>query len=109
MLQRTLLRDSDIEPLAQGVVATLETVGILCQNDELLNALAAAGATVDFASQRVHFPKKMQAEFVAQFRSEVGRAYLHAERPARSRMARYSKSLMASRSALSRRLGTMPS
>ena len=81
MLQRGLLKDCDAERLADGVLAVLERVGILCQNDELLNALAAAGAKVDFASQRVHFPKKMQAEFVAQFRSEVGRAYLHAERP----------------------------
>ncbi|HUT35875.1 MAG TPA: trimethylamine methyltransferase family protein [Planctomycetota bacterium] len=81
MLQKTLLRDSDVERLADGVVAVLERVGILCQNGELLRALDAAGAKVDFASQRAHFPRKMQLGFVEQFRKDVGRAYLHAERP----------------------------
>jgi trimethylamine--corrinoid protein Co-methyltransferase len=83
VLQRCLLRDADVEPLAQGVVAVLEKVGILCQNEELLRALAAAGARVDSASERVTFPKKMQAGFVEGLRKEqnVGRAYLHAERP----------------------------
>lgn len=81
MLQRTLLRDSDIEPLASGVLRILERVGILCQNDELLRALAAAGAKVDFAAQRVHFPKKMQLDFVEHLRKDAGRACLHAERP----------------------------
>ncbi len=81
MLQRTLLRDSDIEPLALGVVSVLEKVGILCQNDELLRALDEAGATVEFAAERVTFPNRMQLEFVEQLRKDVGRANLHAERP----------------------------
>ena len=81
MFQRSLLKDSDVEPLAEGVFAVLEKTGILCQNDEMLKALAAAGARVDLPSQRVTFPKRMQAEFVAQLRSKAGRAYPHAERP----------------------------
>lgn len=81
MLQRSLLRDSDVEPLADGVTAVLERVGILCQNGELLRALDAAGARVDFAAERVHFPRKMQLAFVEALRKDLGHAYLHAERP----------------------------
>jgi len=81
MLQRNLLRERDIEPLAEGALTVLERVGILCQNDELLRALNAMGAKVDFAAQRVTFPKRVQLDFVEQLRKDVGRAHLHAERP----------------------------
>ena len=82
MLQRTLLRDSDIEPLAEGVVSVLERVGILCQNDELLQALKAAGAKVELDTQRVSFPAEMVDEFVVQLRSETGHGPDYdAERP----------------------------
>jgi len=70
MLQQFLVRDEDVEPLAEAVLEVLEKVGILCQNDELLGLLDRAGATVDFAAQRARFPKQMVAEYVAQFRSE---------------------------------------
>jgi len=71
MFQRHLLTDSDVAPLAQGVFTVLDKVGILCQNGEMLQALAAAGARVDFDSHRVTFPKKMQEEYVEQFRGEA--------------------------------------
>jgi len=70
MLQEFLVREEDVEPLAQAVMATLERVGVLCQNEELLALLAKAGATVDFATQRVRFPQQMTAAYVAQFRAE---------------------------------------
>lgn len=70
MLQQFLIRDEDVEPLAAAVMATLERVGILCQNDELLGLLDRAGARVDFTAQRVRFPQDMVAEYVAQFRRE---------------------------------------
>lgn len=70
MLQQFLVRPEDVEPLADAVMATLEQVGILCQNDELLALLQIAGATVDFGCQRVRFPRAMTAEYVAQFRRE---------------------------------------
>ena len=73
MFQRHLLKDSDVEPLAQTVYGVLDKVGILCQNDEILRALAAAGARADSASQRVTFPKKMQEGFVEQLRKENAR------------------------------------
>ena len=70
MLQRTLIRDSDIAPLAEGVLAALEQVGILCQNDEMVGALADAGARVDRAAQRVWFPRQMTSVFVDALRAE---------------------------------------
>ncbi|MEN6548669.1 MAG: trimethylamine methyltransferase family protein [Armatimonadia bacterium] len=70
MLQQYLVRDEHIEPLADGVMTVLEQVGILCQNDTLLEALRAAGAQVEMAEQRARFPRRMVEEFVAQFRSE---------------------------------------
>ena len=70
MFQMSLLNDDQVEPLADGVLAVLEQVGILCQNEELLTALRQAGATVDFAAQRARFPRRMVQEFVEQFRAE---------------------------------------
>lgn len=70
MFQPTLLKDEQVEPLADGVIAVLEQVGILCQNDELLQALDAAGAQVDFPAQRARFPRAMVREYVAQIRRE---------------------------------------
>jgi len=71
MFQRYLLEDGQVEPLAEGVLAVLEKVGILCQNDEMLRALDRAGAKVDFVSQRVKFPKEMVEEFVEEVRKEA--------------------------------------
>ena len=70
MFARRLLTDSDVPPLADAVHAVLESVGILCQNDEILAALASAGAVVDHAAQRVRFPTTMQRAFVERLRRE---------------------------------------
>jgi len=69
VLQTTLIKDSDIEPLADGVLTVLEKVGILCQNEETLRALEQAGARVDYESERATFPKQMTAEFVEHLRA----------------------------------------
>jgi trimethylamine--corrinoid protein Co-methyltransferase len=71
MFQTSLLKDEHVEPLADGVLSVLERVGILCQNDELLNGFAAAGAQVEFGEQRVRFPRQMVIEYVTQFRTEA--------------------------------------
>ena len=71
MFQTTLLTDADVEPLAEGVLAVLEQVGILCQNEEILKALDAAGAQVDYVSERAKFPQPMVAEFVESLRHEI--------------------------------------
>ena len=73
MFQRHLLKDSDVEPLAQAVFTVLEKVGILCQNADILRALEAMGAKPDYRTERVTFPKKMQQAFVDQVRKERAR------------------------------------
>ena len=70
MSQYSLLKDSDIPPLADGVLAVLEDVGILCENEELLAKLDQAGARVDYTNQRAKFPSQMVSEFVEGFRQE---------------------------------------
>jgi trimethylamine--corrinoid protein Co-methyltransferase len=72
MYQTTLLRDEHIEPIADAAFGILERIGILCENDELLRALAAAGARVDYATQRVKFPRRMVEDYVASFRAQYG-------------------------------------
>ncbi len=72
MPQFSLLRDDDIEPLAEGVLGVLEDVGVLCQNEEMLRALEEAGAKADHSSERATFPRKMVAEFVEGVRGEGG-------------------------------------
>ncbi len=74
MFQRTLLRDEDIQPLADGVCEVLEKVGILCQNQELLSALEGAGAKVDYEAERARFPRDMVLEFVAKLRQAGNQA-----------------------------------
>ncbi len=64
------LTDADIDPLAEGVFAVLEDVGILCQNEQMLKALETAGAEVDYVKQRAWFPRPMVAEFVESFRQQ---------------------------------------
>jgi len=65
-----LLSDNDVEPLAEGVLAVLEDVGILCQNEDFLRALDKFGARVEHASERVWFPRPLVAEFVESLKRE---------------------------------------
>jgi trimethylamine--corrinoid protein Co-methyltransferase len=70
MFQRFLLNDSDIDPLADGVFSVLDKVGVLCQNREILEALEAKGARVDYARSTCTFPRKMQERFLERIKSE---------------------------------------
>ena len=70
MFGPALLQDDHTEPLAQNVYQVLETVGILCQNAEMLAALDTFGARVDAAEQRVRFPAALTEAFVAAVRQE---------------------------------------
>jgi len=70
MFQYSLLRDSDIEPLGEGVFEVLEKVGFLCQNRELLEALEQGGARVDYAGERATIPGPMSKELLAEIRRE---------------------------------------
>ncbi len=71
MFQRSLLKDSDIARLADGVLVVLERVGVLCQNDEILDALANAGATVDRSHQMVRFPPQLVQSSVSAWLAEA--------------------------------------
>ena len=70
MFQYSLLHDRDIEPLAEGVLKVLERVGILCQNQELLQALDKCGAKVDYTRETATFPRQMSEELLTQIRKE---------------------------------------
>jgi trimethylamine:corrinoid methyltransferase-like protein len=70
MAYPTLLSSNDIQPLADGVYDVLERVGLLCQNDELIQALSDSGAHIDAHEQRAWFPKRVTRNFVEALRSE---------------------------------------
>ena len=70
MFQRHLLRDADVEPLADGVLSVLERVGILCQNADILAALDALGARGDRQAERATFPRKLVGEFIEHVRRQ---------------------------------------
>jgi len=110
VFQRALLRDSDIEPLAAGVARVLNEVGILCQNNELLRALAAAGARVDLAAERAWFPRRLVAEFVEQLQRErAGRIRQDAARPWKEDSSSPLRSRVGAESRTLRRPPTCPS
>lgn len=64
------MSDSDIDPLAEGVFSVLEKVGVLCQNREILKALEAVGAKVDYTRSTCTFPRKLQEKFLEQIKKE---------------------------------------
>ncbi|HHX39725.1 MAG TPA: hypothetical protein GX715_07155, partial [Armatimonadetes bacterium] len=70
MFQTSLLKSEQIEPLAEGVLQVLARVGVLCENEEMCRALREWGAEVDFAAQRVRFPRRQVEAFVEQLRRE---------------------------------------
>ncbi len=72
MFQHALLTDSDVSKLAAAVTAILERTGVLCQNDEIMDALEAWGAKVDRERQEVRFPARLVEEFAAATRAEYG-------------------------------------
>ena len=71
MFQHALLGDADVEPLADAVCRVLESVGVYCQNGEILGALEAAGAVVDRDSQVATFPRRMTETFAEDLRAET--------------------------------------
>ena len=67
----TLMRDADIEPIADAVFDVLGKIGLLCQNREMLHALERNGARVDYASDTATFPRPMCEVFLDQLRAEA--------------------------------------
>jgi trimethylamine:corrinoid methyltransferase-like protein len=74
MFQRHLIEDRHIEPIADATMHVMQRVGILCQNAELIDALAEWGAEVDRSDERVRFPRAMVEEFVEGLRREFATA-----------------------------------
>ncbi|MGI6209547.1 MAG: trimethylamine methyltransferase family protein, partial [Anaerolineae bacterium] len=72
MFQRALLTDTDISKIASAVMTILERTGVLCQNEEMMDALEAWGAIVDRQSQQVRFPARLVEDFAAGLRTEAG-------------------------------------
>jgi len=61
------LTDDDVQP-AEAAIEVLENVGLVCQNDELLQALAGVGCEVDAHGERARFPKAVVTDFLDQLR-----------------------------------------
>ncbi|MCK5802634.1 MAG: trimethylamine methyltransferase family protein, partial [Lentisphaeria bacterium] len=72
MPQFELLNDKDLPVLADAALDVLEQVGILCQNEEMLEALADWGAIVDRENEVAKFPKALTSEFVSALKAEMG-------------------------------------
>ncbi|HCA46914.1 MAG TPA: hypothetical protein DEP45_05980, partial [Armatimonadetes bacterium] len=64
MFQRGIISDQQIQPLANATIEVLETVGALCQNEELMRGLEAMGARVDYSAERVYYPRELTERFV---------------------------------------------
>lgn len=71
MFQRGLLDDPDVTQLSEAVLVILEKVGVLCQNEDILKALAEAGAVIDVNSDSARFPRSLVAAFVDGLRAEI--------------------------------------
>ena len=71
MYQQHLLADDDVQPLAEAAMEVLERVGLVCQNEELLQVLAGAGCELDLDAERARFPKTMVTAFVEQLRKDT--------------------------------------
>lgn len=67
-----ILEDEHVVPIAEAVFTVLERVGVLCQNEELLDALAANGAEVDRAHELARMPRMLTEPLVDQLRREAG-------------------------------------
>jgi len=83
MLRVNLPHDADIEQMGERVFDVLENVGAMFQSEEMLRALEAVGAKVDYGAEIARFPRKLQAEFAESARRGRGEA------KARGRDARF--------------------
>lgn len=73
MSQYQLLNDADLPALVEATLVVLEQVGVLCQNAELLEALAAWGAVVDRENEIARFPRTGVERFVEGLQTEYRR------------------------------------
>ncbi len=74
MFQHGLFDDRDMAQLTDATLEVLASVGVLCQNEEMLDALAAWGAIVDRVAQTARFPRRLVEAFAAKLRAEAERS-----------------------------------
>ena len=67
-----ILSDSDLDQLADATLTVLERAGVMYQSEVILEALEAAGAEVDRASQRARLPRRMIEATVERQRRRAG-------------------------------------
>ncbi len=65
-----ILKDRDIEILANGVFEVLEKLGMYCENKEILKGLENRGAIVDYKGGKAKFPRRIVQEFVEEVKRE---------------------------------------
>jgi trimethylamine--corrinoid protein Co-methyltransferase len=70
MFERSLLNDGQVAQLTGAVLTVLDELGALYQNEEILKALDAAGARVDYSREVATFPPEMVRRFVESVRGE---------------------------------------
>ncbi|HID07625.1 MAG TPA: hypothetical protein EYP10_10835 [Armatimonadetes bacterium] len=69
-----LLTDSQLEQLRDGVLHTLESVGMVFQNERILNALSRMGASIDYANETAKFPRRLVEAFIEDCQRQVAHA-----------------------------------
>ena len=67
---RIEMQERDVEALGERIYDVLESVGMMYQNDTILDALKKTGATVDSATQIAKFPRPMVRKFIDGIRRE---------------------------------------
>lgn len=65
-----ILNQKEIESIYRNAVCILSEIGLVVENKKLLELLAANGATVDLANERVKFPEKLVEKLIAESRPE---------------------------------------
>jgi trimethylamine--corrinoid protein Co-methyltransferase len=67
-----ILSDSDLDQLADAALTVLERVGVMYQSQVILDALEAAGATVDQDTHRARLPRALVESVVERQRRRSG-------------------------------------
>ncbi|NCO40147.1 MAG: hypothetical protein COZ06_17555 [Armatimonadetes bacterium CG_4_10_14_3_um_filter_66_18] len=70
MFDRSLLNDAQVTQLTDAVLTVLDELGAVYQNEEILKALEAAGARVDYGREVATFPPELVCRFVEDVRRE---------------------------------------
>lgn len=71
MFQHGLLTDDQTDQLADAVLTVLDKLGARVQNQEILKAVEAVGARVDYSREVATFPRERVVEFVNGLRRDA--------------------------------------